>query len=227
MPARPPPNSRRGLIAWLRGVPFVAIALVVVFAAGIGSHIAKSDVAQNVSAVTSSLTQRAAGVPRWGSKALATLPAQDDAGAEDEDEPAGAQEPGTLGAMPIREDSAASQPGITGASQQVAAASAGVGSTPSHGGDSDQQPADNAHQASGADMNQQRASGGDAGQQSAASQAVDSQPAPSSDQQSSDTAQQDSRTGEPAPATLEEVRSHLWQSELTTSCQLQQQPTHA
>ena len=193
-----PTRSRKGLVAWLRGIPFIAIALVAVFAVGIGSHIARSDVAQNVK---SSLTQRPAGVPRWGSKPVATLPAQDDAGADDEDDAEGSREPdGTA----VEGSAAAAQPAVTGASQQGAAQGADSSSTASQAAGSDQQPADGAAQADAATVNQQQASGSDAGQQSAEGQPADAQPAASSDQQSSDSAQQQ-QTAEPAPATLEEV----------------------
>lgn len=211
LPARPPPNSRRTLLAWLRGVPFVAIALVAVFAVGIGSHIAMSDVAQSVS---SSLTQRAAGVSRWGGKPLATLPAQDDAGGEEEEEPEGVQGPERPGAMPSSVDSAGASHTDTGASQQDAAEGNAAGLTPSIDADSSQQSADAVGQAGAAVGDQQQVSGGDAGQQSADSQQAETQPAAGSDQQSSDTAQQQDaapQTVEPAPATLEEVRICPWQ----------------
>ena len=199
-----PTRSRKGLVAWLRGIPFVAIALVAVFAVGIGSHIARSDVAQNVSAVTSSLTQRAAGVPRWGGKSLPTLPAQDDAGAEDEDEADGAA-------------ASASDPSDTDAVQRDAAEGADAESMSSQGA---QQPLDGADQASAGGADQQQPSGGDAGQQAAAEgHEANTQPATDGgDQQSSDSAQQDQpalQTAEPAPATVEEVRcannSQRWQ----------------
>ena len=188
-------------MAWLRGIPFVAIALVAVFAVGIGSHIARSDVAQNVK---SSLTHRtAAGVPRWGSKPVATLAAQDDTSADDEDEVDSPQDADGTAAV---DSAAVPQPTVTGTSQQGAADSAGGGSTASQGGGNDQQPTD---QASAADTNQQQASSGDTDQQSADGQPADAQPAASSDQQSSDPAQQE-QTTEPAPATLEEVQKRVF-----------------
>lgn len=193
-----PTRSRKGLVAWLRGIPFIAIALVAVFAIGIGSHIARSDVAQNVK---SSLTHRTDGVPRWGSKPVATMPAQDDADADDEDEADGTREPDAAAAT---DSAAASQPTATGASQQGAADGAGGGSTANQGGGNDQQPTVGADQANAADTNQQQARSGDADQQSAQGQPADPQPAASGDQQSSDSAQQE-QTAEPAPTTVEEV----------------------
>ncbi len=188
-----PTRNRKGLVAWLRGIPFIALALVAVFAVGIGSHIARSDVAQNVK---SSLSHRTDGVPRWGSKAVATLPAQDDADADDEDETDASREPdGTAAAL---------QPTVTDASQQGAADGAGGGSTANQGADSNQQPTDGAGQGNAAQLDQQQAGGGDADQQSAEGQPADAQPAASSDQQSSDPAQQE-QTADPAPATIEEV----------------------
>jgi len=194
-----PTRSRKGLLAWLRGIPFIAIALVAVFAVGIGSHIARSDVARNVK---SSLSHRTDGVPRWGSKPVATLLAQDDADADDEDESDASREPDGAAAT---DSAAALQPIVTGASQQGAADGAGGSSTASQGADSVQQPTDGGGEANAADMNPQQAGGSDADQQSAEGQPADAQSAASSDQQSSEPAQQE-HTAEPAPATLQEVR---------------------
>ena len=203
LPAKAPAGSKKGLLAWLRNSPILAFVLVAVFAAGLLSHIARSDTAQSVTA----LTQRAAGEAqaRWGGKAAAALPAQDETAAEDEAEAEDAEEATAVPGTPIDSDAAADSSDPAKAQQ----AATDGGSTPSQDGDGgNTQPADGGGHPDGAAAGRQQV-GGDPEQAAGVQQAADggAQPADSGEQQHT-TRQEPPAVG----LTLEEVRRRPWQS---------------
>ena len=202
LPARPPPGSKKGVVAWLRNSPILAFVLVAVFAAGLLSHIAGSDTAQSVTA----LTQRAAGGAGWGSKKPPSLPAQGDAVAEDEDEAEEAQEVEKPSAVPGNptDGGATSQSSEAAAAQQDATDGDSTSSQGADGGD--QQSAVSGGQAEGSAAEQQQV-GGDAEQAADAAQ-----PAAEAEAQKAGSGEQQQAQQQDQPAaelTLEEVWRRL------------------